>query len=396
MDSVEPPRRRAAGDDARRHPLPGRQPIVPARRVGTARLPGAGPVTAGHALLRHPGGAHHALLHQDGAIALVDLEAAFAGRPAVLATVADPWPGWRNSACSASADGALVVLSGQRSVLALDAHGRTRWEYRHGCWGDGPHRHDGPAPCPGFARGSVQAGADGGLVWAHVLPDIDHGDPAADSYEQWVVLDAADGTVLGLARVEGGSQGSHQLPHPDGSRMILGTGQGQDGSPAYAGHWDGSALTVQEVGDGFRVPVAVHPGGGAFLSTPHGHDPLLLHRFTDGRVLMERDAADLAGGDGEHENDDDGEGPEPAWDFVAGFVDGHTVIASAYEARHHGAAARHWLLDALTLRPLGPVAYPGGEGDTGTSDYPVALGDGTWLTLASDGTTLNRWSAERR
>ncbi|MFI8185650.1 hypothetical protein ACIF70_34740 [Actinacidiphila glaucinigra] len=364
---------------------------IRARPAGTACLPGAGSATAGHALLRHPGGAHHALLHQeDDALALVDLDAAFAGRPAVLATVANPLPGWRNSARAASADGGLIVLSGQRSVLALEPDGRTRWEYRHGCWGDAPHRHGGPEPCPGLSRGSVQVGADGGLVWAHVLPDIDHGNPVTDSYEQWLVLDAAAGTVLGVARIEGGSQGSHQLPHPDGTRMILGTGQGQDGSPAYVGHWDGSALTVREIGDGFRIPVAVHPGGRAFLSTPHGYDSLWLHRFPDGRVLMDRDAADLAGGE------DDGDGTEPAWDFVAGFVDGHTVIAAAYDAHHHREASRHWLLDALTLRPLGPVAYPDGDRYPGRGDNPVALGDGTWLTLAADGTTLNRWSPHRR
>ncbi|MEU4096463.1 hypothetical protein [Streptomyces sp. NPDC026673] len=371
---------------------------ITARAVGAVELPGAAPVTGGHALLRHPGGRHHALLRHDGVIALVDLGAAFAGGPAVLATVADPWPGWRNSACAASPDGSLIVLSGQRSVLALDSDGRTRWEYGHGCWGDGPHRHDGPEPCPGFFSGSVQVGADGRHVWAHVRPDIDHGDPYVDSHEQWVLLDAADGTVLGHARVEGGSQGSHQLTPPDGSRMILATGQGQDGSPAYVGHWDGSALTAGEIGDGFRIPVALHPGGRAFLSTPHGHDPLLLHRFPGGQVLMDRDAADLAGRDA---NTDDDEF-EPAWDFVAGFVDGHTVIAAAYDAGHHREESRHWLLDALTLRPLGPVAYPdpgpdpGPDRDPDQGGYPVALGDGTWLTLAADGTTLNRWAPHRR
>lgn len=400
MDSGELRRRHAPADAVPRQAAPADPAPIRARPAGTARLPGAGSVTAGHALLRHPGGAHHALLQQgDDTFALVDLDAAFAGRSAVLAGVANPWPGWRNSACAASADGGLVVLSGQRSVLALEPDGRTRWEYRHGCWGDGPHRHGGAEPCRGLAQGSVQVGADGGLVWAHVLPDIDHGDPDTDSYEQWLVLDAADGTVLGVARIEGGSQGSHHLPHPDdGTRMILGTGQGQDGSPAYVGHWDGSALTVREIGDGFRIPVAVHPEGRAFLSTPHGHEPLQLHRFPDGRVLMDRDAADLTGGEdnAQDDADADADGTEPAWDFVAGFVDGHTVIAAAYDAYHHREASRHWLLDALTLRPLGPVAYPDGDREPAGSGYPVALGDGTWLTPAADGTTLNRWSPHRR
>lgn len=32
----------------------------------------------------------------------------------------------------------------------------------------------------------------------------------------------------------------------------------------------------------------------------------------------------------------------------------------------------------------------------GCGALPVALGDGTWRTLAADGTTLNRWAPHRR
>ncbi|MFB7663558.1 hypothetical protein ACFC1R_06340 [Kitasatospora sp. NPDC056138] len=353
---------------------------IHARPAGAVELPDAASVTGGYALLGRPGGAPQALLHDDGAIVLVDLAAALVGDPAVLATVPDPWPGWHNSACAASADGSLIALSGQRSVLALEADGRTRWEYRHGCWGDGPHRHDGTEPCRGLWQGSCLVSADGRFVWAHVLPGLDHDDPDTDTHEEWLVLDAADGTVLGRARIEGGSQGSHHLPHPDGAHVLLGTGQGQDGSPAYLGHWDGAELTVREIGDGFRVPVAVHPSGRAFLSTPHSHDALLLHRFPDGRVLMDRDAGDLPADPTQ----------EPAWDFVAGFVDHHTVIAGTFDARQHRGGQLHWLLDALTLRPLGLVAYP-----HPVDGYPVALGDGSWLILDQGGATLRRWRPDR-
>ncbi|WP_431676791.1 hypothetical protein [Kitasatospora sp. KL5] len=351
-----------------------------ARPSGTVPLPDAASVVGGHALLRHPSGSRHALLRDAGTIRLVDLLAAFDGAPGLLAVVPDPWPGWRNGVRGASADGSLIVLAGQRSVLALEADGRARWEYRHGCWGDGPHAHGGAdGPCHGLWSGSCAVSPDGTLVWAHVLPDLDHGDPAVDSYEEWLILDAADGAVLGRTRLEGGTGGSNHLPYPDGARMLLSTGQGQDGTPAYLGHWDGTELTVREVGDGFRIPVDVHPGGRAFLSTPHGRDGLQLHRSTDGLVVMERAAGDLAA-DGDE---------APLWDYVAGFVDGHTVIAAAHDAGRRE-DRRHWLLDALTLRPLGPVAYPRPVGG-----YPLALGDGSWLTLDAEGSALLRWKGSR-
>ncbi|MFI5533017.1 hypothetical protein ACIA8O_31215 [Kitasatospora sp. NPDC051853] len=346
--------------------------------AGTAVLPDAASVTGGHALLAHPSGARHALLRDGDALVLLDLVEAFGGREAVLARVPNPWPGHRLPAGAATEGGDLVVLPGHRSVRALEADGRTRWEHRHGCRADGPHRHEGEEPCSGRSwHGSCGMSPDGTVVWAHVLPDLDHSDPDADSHEEWLVLDATDGAVLGRARIEGGSQGSHHLPHPDDGLMLLATGQGQDGSPAYLGHWDGTALTVRELGDGFRIPTSVHPSGRAFLSTPHSGGPLHLHRLPDGTALTGRHADDLSTGPGHR----------PRWDYVAGFVDPHTVVAGTYDLPRHDDTRRHWLLDALTLRPLGRIDYP-----VPVAGHPVGLGDGSWVTAAADGTALHRWS----
>ncbi|WUD78040.1 hypothetical protein OG937_43180 [Streptomyces sp. NBC_00510] len=65
--------------------------------------------------------------------------------------------------------------------------------------------------------------------------------------------------------------------------------------------------------------------------------------------------------------------------------------ATAGHVRRHAAPDGPATIPAC---PLGPVAYPDQDPDQG--DHPVALGDGTWLTLAADGTTLNRWAPHRR
>ncbi|MEU9130996.1 hypothetical protein AB0D08_23340 [Kitasatospora sp. NPDC048540] len=338
---------------------------IGARLLATAVLPDARAVTGGHALTLGPG-PRRAVLRDGDLLAVYDLDRVFAGDTAPESTVPNPWPGWSGGVHAVSPDGGLLVLCGQRSVRAVDRAGRLRWEYRHGCWGEGRHRHEGPAPCPGRDNGSCRVGVDGQTVWAHVLPDIDHGDPAVDSHEEWVVLGLADGRPLGRARIEGCTAGSYQIPHPDGGRMLLGIGQGQDGSPLYLGHWDGTGLTAHPLGDGFRVVSDVHPSGLAFLTAPHGSGDLLLHRFPDGATVMARGALG-----------------EP-WDLLAGFLDPYTVLTAA--GRRSREDGEHWLLDALTLRPLGPIAYP-----RPVRGHPRALGDGSWLTLDEDGGALHRW-----
>ncbi len=321
---------------------------IRARLIATVALPDASAVTQGFAFHSRPG-MRRVLLRDGGDLSLFDLDRALAGDATPLASVPNPWPLWTHGVHTSAPDGTLVVVvCGQRSIRAIERSGRTRWEYQHGCWGDRMHQHQGSAPCPGFGSGSCRLSADGRLLWAHVLPDVDHGDPSVDSHEEWLVLDTSDGRVLGRARIEGGSAGSEHLPHPDGKHMLLGTAQGQDGSPVHLGHWDGTSLTVSEICDGFRIPTDIHSSGRVFVSTPHSDDTLVLHQFPSGAPVMERDAESLT-----EPADED----SPSWDYVAGFVDAHTVIAGT-RSWDEDETKQHWLLDALSLRPLGPVAYP--------------------------------------
>ncbi|MFF8098751.1 hypothetical protein ACF07S_02965 [Streptomyces sp. NPDC016640] len=83
-----------------------------------------------------------------------------------------------------------------------------------------------------------------------------------------------------------------------------------------------------------------------------------------------------------------GDEDETCWDYACGFVDADTVIASTADSDEDRDRARHWLLDARTLRIRGVVAYPAGPDDS----YVRPLGDGTWLTYDDGSETLSRWA----
>ncbi|MGW5175427.1 hypothetical protein ACWERY_13820 [Streptomyces sp. NPDC004082] len=109
-----------------------------------------------------------------------------------------------------------------------------RWELRHRCWAgcaghtafdeygdDRDHRY--------ASSGSAAFSADGKLLWAHVLGPLSGEQPDGDrGEEEWLVLDAADGTVLARTRTRTSAAGSVHVPHPDPGQMGLSVGEGQD------------------------------------------------------------------------------------------------------------------------------------------------------------------------
>ncbi|MEV4282266.1 hypothetical protein [Actinoplanes xinjiangensis] len=108
--------------------------------------------------------------------------------------------------------------------------------------------------------------ADGSLVWAHVIGGL-QGDPETeDGQELWVVVDARRGTALGHAETSTTASNSAHTHHPDTGQMGLSIGEGEEGSPALWGHWDGSELTVDEIGIE-RVILDADPTGRHVLTT---------------------------------------------------------------------------------------------------------------------------------
>ncbi|MBD0417906.1 hypothetical protein H0H10_01730 [Streptomyces sp. TRM S81-3] len=348
---------------------------ITAQLLDSVRLPGGGALVHGFALESRGDGARRALLRNGHELEVHDLHEVFAGERAPTAVFPLAWPGWDRGVHSVSPHGTFAVFSGQRAVRAVGAGGETLWEYRHGCWGpelDHPHTGDEQEVCPGLEHGSCRISDDGRFVWAHVVAQ-----PEPDAWEErWVVLDARDGRELARMPLDSAASGSHHLSHPDGVHMGLCIGMGQDGILLHWARWDGDKLTGWDLNEGMdRILTDVHAGHPGFLTVEHYGADLQLHAL-DGTVLAQ----------GEPDGADD-EDP-PYWDYGCGFVDADTVIASTAEFDEDPEQARHWLLDARTLRTRGTVAYPTGPVHSGARP----LGDGTWLTYDDKSETLNRWA----
>ncbi|GAA1980241.1 hypothetical protein [Kitasatospora viridis] len=336
---------------------------ITAQLRDSVELPGGDALVNGFAFEARRAGARRALLRRGDGLAVYQLADLFAQNAAPAVVFPLPWPGWAWGVHSVSPDGRFAVFAGQRAVRAVDADGRTLWEYRHACWGPAlghPHSGDDQEVCRGSEHGSCRVSDDGRLVWAHVL---------GEEEELWVVLDARDGTELARLPLESAASGSHQLSHPDGVHVGLCVGMGQDGIMTYWARWDGEQLTSWDLNaTEDRILGDVHPAHPGFLTVEHYGADLRLHAL-DGTTLATAT-------------------PEEAWDYACGFVDADTVIASTTEADQDHDEPRHWLLDARTLRILGPVRYPDGPVD----GYVRPLGDGSWLTYDDRDGTLRRWS----
>ncbi|MFE4048491.1 hypothetical protein [Streptomyces sp. YIM B13518] len=350
---------------------------IAAQLRDSVRLPGGRALVNGFALESRGDGSCRALLRNGHELEVHDLRELFAGERAPVVVFPLPWPRWDHGVHSVSPDGTFAVFSGQRAVRAVGRGGETLWEYRHGCWGPElghPHTGDEQEVCRGPESGSCRVSDDGRLVWAHVMAEPEPG----DWQERWVVLDARDGRELAwLPLVDSAAAGSNHLSHPDGVHMGLGIGMGQDGVLLHWARWDGEQLTGWGVNEGLdRILRDVHPGHPGFLTVEHYGADLRLHAL-DGTVTAEA----------EPEPADEEEDP-PSWDYGCGFVDAGTVIASTVDAAEDPERARHWLLDAHTLRIRGVVTYPTGPVD----GYVRPLGDGTWLTYDDKSETLHRWA----
>lgn len=309
--------------------------------VASFRLPANG--------LRAPGSPHTAdtptvqrwpdrrlvVIRRDEELLAYDVDRLRAGDHAPAARFPAPWPRRAGGKDAVSPTLEMAVFSGLHASHAVDAGGALRWKVRHACWeascialhdsyeeyADSPdHRH--------HDDGSCWISADGSTVWAHVrTPLAEDITPEVESEldEEWLVLDAADGRVLGRAPTGTVTAGSHHVPHPDPGQMGLSVGEGQDGVPLRWGRWDGRRLTVTHIGDDDRCLIDVSPDGTQFLTVAHWQGELALHHLPDGVVTHRVDGDDRVAADppASPKTDED-----PFWDYPCGFVDERTVIAT--------------------------------------------------------------------
>ncbi|MFD7622575.1 hypothetical protein [Streptomyces sp. NPDC059802] len=353
----------------------------PARRPDTRPAPGDGRSAEGPRLLV-----------QRGDTELVAVDPDSPGAAAVRFPA--PWPR-RFGTSTVAPNGELAVFAGVHAVRAVDPTGAVRWEVGHGCWEGScrtlhtayeeyatDHRHR-------YAdSGSAVFSADGTLVWAHVRGPVAASGPDPEALDEWLVIDAADGRVLGRADAETAAVGSDHVPHPDPARMGLCVGEGQDGVPMLWGRWDGENLSVERFCDDERILTDVSPSGDRFLTVTHYEETLGVHRVDDGSVLSELDTEHTVPRHPEADPDDQ-DADETLWDYECGFLDEETVVAGTSERDGEYGEERHWLVSATgdRMRLTARITYP-----FPISGAPTALGDGTWYTVSAAGDALHVWS----
>jgi hypothetical protein len=359
--------------------------VTEARLVATVPAPLDPAVADAPEVLYRPG--RRALVQRgDRELVVLDLDAAMAGEHCAEVRFPAPWTR-RGGSATVSPAGDMAVFAGVHAVRAVAATGETRWEVRHACWGaacglmhtsfaeyadDEEHRYpDG---------GSAAVSGDGRLVWAHVRGPLGDDDDGADDLEWWLVMDAADGSVLGRAGTGTVASASYPAPHPDPAQMGLGIAEGEEGSPVLWGRWDGQRLAVDPIGDEL-ILLSVSPSGRRLLTVDLGQWSLSLHATEDGAVLRELDAQGTVPAHPEATGTD-----RVHWDREAAFVEEDTVVVGTSECDARHGAVRHWLVGVGGMTLRGEVCYP----------FPVSgpvrsAGDGTWYTVSADRTSLHLW-----
>ncbi|MFC5637216.1 hypothetical protein [Streptomyces bullii] len=306
-----------------------------------------------------------------------------------------PWPR-RFGRCAVSPAGDLAVFTGPHALQAVDQAGNVQWELRHRCWGgcagheafteyadERDHRY--------ASSGSAGFSADGTLVWAHIRGPLAHEQPdRGRGTEEWLVINAGDGTVLARARTHTAAAGSFHVPHPDPNQMGLTIGEGQEGSPLRWGRWDGDTLAVDSFGGENRVLLAVSPTGDRLLTVTHDQDTVALHRVSDGAVEAELSAVAVprhpsveSEPSGTFEDDE----TQAFFDYGGGFLNEDTVVVGTVESDEEFGTGRHWLVDTARMRLTDRLTYP-----FEVSGLPQALGDGTWYTVSDTENALHVWA----
>ncbi|MFF3584732.1 hypothetical protein [Streptomyces mirabilis] len=299
-----------------------------------------------------------------------------------------PWPR-RFGPCAVSPAADLAVFAGPHALRAVDRSGGVRWELRHRCW----------AGCAGHAvfteyaddrdhqyasSGSAGFSADGKIVWAHVRGPLAHEDPYRGCGEEWLVINAVNGTVLARIETRTAAAGSVHVPHPDPGQMGLTIGEGQDGSPLRWGRWDGHALAVDSFGNEDRVLLAVSPTGDRLLTVTHDQDTLAVHRITDGSVEAELGASVVPP---HHAIESEADEAQAFFDYEGGFLDESALVVGTVESDEEFGTGRHWLVDTASMRLIDRLTYP-----FEVSGLPKALGDGTWYTVSDPDNALHIWA----
>ncbi|MEW1910345.1 hypothetical protein AB0442_18115 [Kitasatospora sp. NPDC085895] len=204
--------------------------------------------------------------------------------------------------------------------------------------------------------------------------------------EEWLVVDACDGTVPARTVTGTAAAGSVHVPHRDPRRMGLAIGEGQEGAPLRWGCRGSGALTVDRFRDEDRVPVAVSPSGERLLTVTHHQGTLSVLRVDDGSVETELHADLLPAHAAVAADNDDA---QVFFDYEGGFVDENRAVVGTVESDEEFGDGRHWLVDLAASQVTGQIVYP-----FPVTGLPHALGDGTWFTTSPHDDAVHVWARD--
>ncbi|MER5556875.1 hypothetical protein ABT001_35420 [Streptomyces sp. NPDC002793] len=250
-------------------------------------------------------------------------------------------------------DGGLAVATAGL-VTAYDADGHVRWTHRLDTWDD-----------PQIASSACTPDGTGHLLLVTAPGPTGNGSYAGDLC---LALDIRSGKPVSHTVLPSASAGYvFQQSLTDPGRLLLDAAQG-DTFYSLAVRVEAGALHAEPVGLEDEPFAGVNLGTAA-LKLDVGGEWLGLYRA--GLPDVSADAEDVL--------------PEGKR-FVGhrpGFLDTTRVLAAVAEEQWSD-DAQHLILDALSLQPVGELHYPGT-----TCLDPLALGDGTWLTIHDD--SVRRW-----
>ncbi|MCR3744830.1 hypothetical protein BS35_007414 [Actinomadura glauciflava] len=267
--------------------------------------------------------------------------------------------------------GDRAVYATQHEIVCLGRDGAEVWRYallpgsgeRYGHW-----------PSAAYSP-------DGTLVWVY-RPDAmaRRGTP-----DTWVVLDARSGTVRGQADLKSCGHGGEHLALPDGSRMLLNVGEGQDGSLVFAGSLKGETLEMERYPWDDRCVMALAPGGRQFMSIDHGQADVAFHECPSGDLVLS-----LPVGAFGHDPED------AAFEWSGGYLNAETAIVTICGEREEDDVPddeREWHVHyRVDLRTGGVVERFDAHSRHSYDLEP--LGDGSWLTTDPEGRPV-RWIDRR-
>ncbi|MEO3975342.1 hypothetical protein [Streptomyces sp. CAU 1734] len=284
------------------------------------------------------------------------------------------------AAAAALDDGAIVAEAGR--IRRVTADGTTVWELPHAPW-HGPHQTPRPPGPPAVHPG-------GGLVSA-VVPNLGtgrrtgRGAASTPPYKSDVLIlaDVGTGDIRAQRPIGGISSVITQRWHPGGGLLAVSRWTAWYSwsswwiEPRHDGLHIRGGTTMREIIDFLPGAPADRPRALTLrraerIAANDDRDELACHEVTADEPAVLYDLAGL----GADRDDDEFDG--------AFLLDGrHLLVTGRIHAPGRPAAARHWLCDAATLRPLGRIRYPAPVG------WVTPLGDGTWLTRSTRG--LHHW-----